>query len=122
MILEVYLDDFVAESKHDSMLGSHPFLDVNAARWILQLICLVQLISLNQLLLFLRIIVLFQIRFKVLEKCYLLLELLREIGEAILRHYVLLFICCNGFSFIIIELCSARLCDNFGRVIEENTG
>lgn len=121
MILEVYLNDFVAESKHNSMLGSHPFLDVNAARWILQFIRLIQLISLNQLFLLLRIVVLFQIRFKVLEKCYLLLELLREIGEAVLRHYILLFICSYGFSFIIIELSSARLCNNFGRVIEENT-
>ena len=121
MILEVYLNDFVAKSKHNRMLGSHPFLDVNTAGWIQQLICLIQFISLNQLFLFLRIIVLFQIRFEVLKKCNLLLEFCREIDEAVLSHHVLLFICSNSFPLIIVELSSARLGDNFCRVIKENT-
>ena len=66
VILEVNLDDLVAKSEHNCMLGPHPFLDINAARWILQLVRLIHLISLNQLFLLLRIIVLFQISFEVL--------------------------------------------------------
>ena len=89
------------------MLGPHPFLDVNAARWILQLICLVHLIPLDQLFLLLRVIVLFQIRFEVLKKSDFLLDLLREVGEAVLGHHVLLFVCSDGFSLVIVELGSA---------------
>jgi hypothetical protein len=29
MVLEIYLHYFVAESEHNGMLGSHPFLDVD---------------------------------------------------------------------------------------------
>ena len=109
MILEVHLNNFVAKSEHDSMLSSHPFLHVNTAGWILQLIGLIQFISLNQLFLLLRIIILFQVRFKVLKKSNFLLKILREIGKAVLRHDVLFFVSSDGLSLVIIELSSAGL-------------
>ena len=31
VVLEVNLDNFVAETEHDSVFGSHPFFDVNGA-------------------------------------------------------------------------------------------
>jgi len=107
VILEVNLDDLVAQSEHNCMLGPHPFLDINAARWILQLVRLIHLISLNQLFLLLRIIVLFQIRFEVLEESNFLLDLLREVVEAVLGHHVLFFVCSDGLPLIIIELGTA---------------
>ena len=61
MVLEVNLNDLVAEAEHDGVFRSHPFFDVDGARRILQLICLVQFVSLNELLFFLGIIVLLQV-------------------------------------------------------------
>lgn len=104
VILEVNLDDFVAQSEHNCMLGPHPFLDVNATRWILQLVCLIQLVPLDQLFLLLRVVVLFQIRLKVLQKSDFLLDLLREVVKGVLGHHVLFFVCSNSLSLIIIEL------------------
>ena len=121
MILEVHLHNFIAKSKHNSMLGPHPFLDVNTARWILQLIGLIQFVPLNKLFFLLRIIVLFQIRLEMLEKCHLLLEILREISEAVLRHDVLLFVGSDGFSLIIVELSSTGLSYDLCGIIEEHT-
>lgn len=67
VILEVHLNNFVTESKHDSVLSPHPFLDVNWARWVLKLVCLVHLVALNQLLFLCWIIVLFKVRLEVLK-------------------------------------------------------
>ena len=33
MVLEIDLDDLVAQSEHDSVLSSHPLLHVHRARW-----------------------------------------------------------------------------------------
>ena len=79
VILEVNLHNFVAESKHYSVLGSHPFFDVDATWWVLKLVGLVEKVSLNQLLLLLRIIILLKVRFEMLEKGHFLLQLLGEI-------------------------------------------
>lgn len=61
VILEVNLNDLVTESEHYCVLGSHPFLNINASWWVLKLVGLVQEVSLNELLLFLRIIVLLKV-------------------------------------------------------------
>lgn len=47
VILEVHLDNLVAESEHDSMLGPHPLLHVDGAGRVLQLVGLVHFIPLN---------------------------------------------------------------------------
>lgn len=61
MILEVNLYNFVAQSEHDGVLRPHPLLHVDGAWRVLQFICLVHFISLDQLLFFLRIVILLQI-------------------------------------------------------------
>jgi len=107
MILEVNLNYFIAQPEHYSVLRPHPFLDIYRARWVLQFGGLVQFVSLNQLLFFLRIVILLKIRFEVLEQGYFLLKFLREVGKVVLRHYVLFFICCNSLSLVIVELGTA---------------
>ena len=67
MILEVHLDNLVAEAEHDRVLRSHPLLHVYGAGWVLQLVCLVHFVSLDQLLLLLRVVVLLQIRLEMLQ-------------------------------------------------------
>lgn len=107
MILEVNLHDFVAETEHDGMLCSHPFFDVDGAGWVLELVGLVQFVPLNELLLFLRIVVLLQVGLEVLQQSDLLLKILRVTREVILLHHILLFVCCDSFSFVIVELRTA---------------
>ena len=58
VILEVYLNNFVAKSEHDSVLCTHPLLHVNWSCWVLKLVCCVLFISLNQLLFLYGVIVL----------------------------------------------------------------
>jgi len=67
VILEINLYDFVAESKHDGVLRPHPLLHVDRTRRVLQFICLIHFISLDQLLFFLRIIILLQVRLEMLQ-------------------------------------------------------
>lgn len=47
MILEVDLHDLVGQPEHDGVLGTHPLLNVDATRWVLELIGLVQQVSLD---------------------------------------------------------------------------
>ena len=61
VVLEVNLHNLVTESEHDGMLGSHPFFDINGAGRVLQLVSLIQFVSLNKLFFFLRIVVLLQV-------------------------------------------------------------
>lgn len=82
MVLEIDLHDLVAQTEHDGMLRSHPFLNIHRAWRVLKLVGLIQFIALNQSLLFLRIIVLLKIRLKMSEQGHLLLEVLRIIIEA----------------------------------------
>lgn len=84
MVLEVHLHDLIGESEHDGMLGTHPFLHVDAAWWVLQLVGLVLQVSLDQLFLLLWIVILFEIRLEMLEQSYFFLELLRKVHEAVL--------------------------------------
>ena len=56
-----------------------------------------------------------------LQQCHLLLEVLREVGEAVLGHHILLLVCGNRFSFIVVELRATRFRHNFGGVVEEDT-
>lgn len=68
VILEVHLHNLVAKSEHDSMLCSHPFLDVDGARWILHLsLALNLLVSLDKLLFLNLVVVLFKVRLEVLQ-------------------------------------------------------
>ena len=61
MVLEVYLYNFVAESKHDGMLSPHPLFDVNSAWWVLHAVGGIILISNDQLLIFLLFVILFKV-------------------------------------------------------------
>jgi hypothetical protein len=121
VILEVNLNDFVAEAEHDRVLSSHPFFDVDGAWRVLQFIGLVQFVSLNELLFFLWIVVLLQVGLKVLKQSDFLLKILRVTREVVLLHHVLLLVRCNCFSFIVVELRATRLGHNFRRIVEENT-
>ena len=79
VVLEVNLDDLVRETEHYSVLGSHPLLHVNRARWVLGFVANIKLVALEKLLFFGWIVVLFKIRLEVLQQRHLLLELFREI-------------------------------------------
>lgn len=92
MVLEVNLDDLVAESEHDGVLGPHPFLDVDRASRVLVRILLVQFVPLDQLLFFSGVIVLLEVGLEVLQQCHFLLQFLWVLGEAVLGQHVLLFI------------------------------
>lgn len=48
VVLEVHLDNLVAKSEHDGMLGSHPLLHVHGSWWILELVGFVHFVSLNE--------------------------------------------------------------------------
>ena len=102
MILKVYLYNFITESEHYSVFSAHPFFDVDGARRILQFISLVQFVSLNELLLFLWIVVLLQVGLKVLKQSDFLLNILRVIREVVLLHHILLLVRCDCFSFIVV--------------------
>lgn len=39
MILKIYLDNFIRKSKHDSILCSHPLLDINNFSWFATTAC-----------------------------------------------------------------------------------
>jgi hypothetical protein len=106
VILEIDLNDLVGESEHDGVLGTHPFLDVYTTRRVLELVGLVQQVSLYQLFLLLGIVILFKIRFEMLEQSDFFLELLREVRETVLRHHILLLVCSNCFPLVVVELCS----------------
>lgn len=121
VILEVNLHDLVAQTEHDGMLGPHPLLHVNRSWWILKLVGLVEEVPLNELLLLLRIVILLEVTLEVLEQSDLLLQLLWEVGEAVLRHHVLLLISCDGFPLVVVELSSAGLGNDLRGVIEEDT-
>ena len=120
VILEVNLDYLVAKPEHDRVLGSHPFLDVNGAGRVLQFVGLVHFVSLNELLLLLRVVILFQIRLEMLQQSHLLLQFLREVREIILLHHVLLLVLRHCFSLVVVELGAARLRHDLCRVVEEH--
>ena len=103
------------------MLRSHPLLDVDGSRLEESFVSHVFFVSGHQLLLFSFIIVLFEIGFEMLEQRHFLLEILRETSEIILRHHVLLLICIDRFSFIIVKLASAGFGDDLGGIVEKHT-
>lgn len=121
VILKVNLHDFIAQTEHNSMLGPHPLLDIHRTWGILLLVSNVLFISLNKLLLFNWVIVLLEIGFEVLQESHLFLELFGEVSKVVLRHHILLFICSDGLSFVVVELVACRLSHYFGGVIEEDT-
>jgi len=109
VILEVNLDYLVAKSEHDRVLRSHPFLDVNGAGRVLQFVGLVHFVSLNELLLLLRVVILFQIGLEMLQQSHLLLQFLREVREIILLHHILLLVLRHCFPLVVVELGATRL-------------
>lgn len=121
MVLEVNLNNFVAEAEHNGMLCPHPLLHVDAAWWILKLVSLIKKVSLDQLLLLLWIVVLLQVGLEVLKKGNFLLQLLWEVREIVLGHNILLFVGGNCLSLIVVELRSTGLGYDFGGIIKENS-
>lgn len=82
MVLEVYLHDLVAEAEHNCVLRTHPFLYIDGAGRVLQLICLIKLIPLYQLLFLLRIVVLLKVRLEMRQQRHFLLQITRIVREA----------------------------------------
>jgi hypothetical protein len=122
MVLEVDLDNFIAQSEHDSVLRSHPFLDVNGTGWWairhifnVLLLCNLEgctLLSCTRL----------QVRFEVFQQSHFLLELLWIIGERVFLHHVLFLCLRDGFAFVVIEAVASALNHDLCGVIEEDTG
>lgn len=56
-----------------------------------------------------------------LQEGYLLLELLRVIGERVGHHHILFFTSRDSFSLVVEEFVVVRVNDNLGGVVEENT-
>ena len=104
------------------MLGAHPFLHVNRARRVLQLVARVHLVDRYQSFLLLRVVVLLQIRLEMLQQGHLFLKFCRERLEAVLGHHVLLFVGRPGLALVVVEVCSGRLSDDLRAVVEEHTG
>ena len=68
-----------------------------------------------------RVIILLKIRFEMLQQCYFFLQFLREIGERVLRHHILLFVSGDCFPLVVEELGATCFSNYFGWVIEKNT-
>ena len=68
-----------------------------------------------------RIVILLEVTLEVLKEGDLLLQLLGEVGEAVLRHHILLLVGCDGLPLVVVELGSARLGNDLCGVIEEDT-
>lgn len=88
MVLEVDLDNLVAQTEHDRVLRSHPLLHIDRARrW---LVCrttgFVACILISELV---RSTLLgsarLEVRLEMLQKCYLLLQFLRVLSQWVLR-------------------------------------
>ena len=121
VVLEINLNDLIAQSEHNSVLSAHPFFYINWAGWVLQLVGLVHLIPLDELFLFLGIVILLQVGLEMLQQCHFFLQLLWISRKVILLHDILLFVSGHGFSFVVVELRATGLRNNLGRVIEEHT-
>ena len=121
VILEVNLHNLVAQSEHYSMLSSHPLLHIDTSWWVLKLVGLIQKISLNQLLLFLRIVVLLKIGFEMLKQSYFFLQFLWKVWEIVLWHHILFLVCSNSFSLVVVELWSTWFGHDFSGVIKKDS-
>lgn len=103
------------------MFCSHPFFHIDRAWWILKLISSISFIPLDKYLFLRWVVILFEIWFKMLKQSYFLLQFLRKACKTILSHDILFFVSRYSFSFIIVKLGSRWFCNNFCRVVEENT-
>ncbi len=117
MILEIDLDNLVAQSEHNGMFCSHPLLNVDwrdtRHGW-LDLV--------RHSIFILLVLIALKIGTEVLQQCNFLLEILGIVSEVISLHNVLLLLCRNSLPFVVIEGVAVRVDDNLGRVVEEHTG
>lgn len=116
MILEIDLDNLVAQSEHNRMFGPHPLLDVDrwdTRHWWLDL--------LRHTIFILLVLIAFKIGTEVLQQRNFLLEILGIVSEVVSLHDVLLLRRRNSFPFVVIEGVAVRVNDNLGRVVEEDT-
>ena len=121
MVLEVDLYNLVAQPEHDGVLGPHPLLNVDAARWVLQLTRGIGFVPRNELLLLSWIIVLLQVALEVLQQGDLLLEFRWELSKVVLRHHVLLLVGRTRLALVVVELRARGLCHYLRGIVEENT-
>ena len=119
MILEVDLYNLIAQTEHDSMASSHPFLHIHRARswsilWtdliLLSMLVRCTLLSCARL----------QVLLEVLQESHFLLQSLRELIERILRKHVLLLIIRYWLALIVVKAGSLVLCHDLSWVIEED--
>jgi hypothetical protein len=118
MILEVHLHDLIAESEHDSMPCSHPFLDVNK---VLNLLWWRVLSSRNgdRHFLLAGLVSTFEVRSEMLQKGYLFLHFFRIVSQSVLLSYVLSILSVSTFH--VVESAAIWVKHNLGGVVEENT-
>lgn len=121
MILEIDLNYFIGEPEHDSMLSSHPFLDVDRARRVLLFISRVHFVPLYELFFLLRIVILLQVTFEMLKQGHFLLEIWWISLERKLAHHVLLFIIHALLTLIVEELVTRRLRYYLGAIIKKDS-
>lgn len=127
MILEIHLNDLVGKPKHYSVLGSHPFLNIDDLTDLSAVACWNRLLGGvlgEQLILLLHwsnhwlLAISFKVAFKVLKKSNLLVYLLWVITQFMCLND-LLFIC--DPSFKVIKPFPSRLKDDLGGVVEKDS-
>ena len=110
VVLEVHLDDFVAESEHYSVAGSHPLFDIRelGRSLVLRALYWVFLVPFRFLS--------FEIRSKMLQQSDLFLDFLGVLSQCIDLHYIL-SVALPPFN--VIKAFGLRMQNYFGAVIEK---
>lgn len=108
MILEVYLNDLIAQPKHNRVPSPHPLLHINnVSQCLLALVCR----SLLLIFPFLGLGISFEVASEVLQQSDLLLKLFRVVGESVRLNHVLSF---WSLSFHVVEVMTLFVQHYFG--------
>jgi len=102
MILEVNLNNFVAESKHNCVFSSHPLFDINRPLWRCEL--------------FLVLWHTLQIAFEVLQQCHFLVQIFGLILQGVFTIQIMFF---GRPPFHLVESVRIISQDHFSRIVEE---
>lgn len=102
MILEVNLNNFVAESKHNCVFSPHPLFDIDR--------------RLRRSELFVVVWHPLQLALEVLQQCHFLVEVFGLILEGVFTAHVMFF---RRPPFHLVESVRVMFQDHFGRIVEE---
>jgi len=131
MILKVHLHYLVRQAEHDSMLSSHPFLNVHMRVYLERFTFLARCaVCAGEMLLvlhpcdaafFVPVVVILQVRSKMLHQSHLLVQFFGVAGYIVHLHHVLLLGGRYRLSFIVIK-CGLRglVEEDLGRIVEED--